>query len=422
VISDNHIRRGLLSQAIRYGFRIGCIAEGIERQRLRARDQREATNLFEHVLEGLGPGRIRFLLSQSIHVCYAKVPGSNSGPDDQNFEDFLDMMADGLFDELGIRFCQGSIELNPDIPPNWFQLQINDMPLPPTKGLAPGEFLVNAIPADLMTMGITGRPEINPVTGKHSAVVRGGQREFSLCRQAKYVTWGPMEFFLLHVSSAIRNLAGAFMTPDILNFLMKQICFVAPQLVRLVSEKLQAAEITGTLRLLLDEKISIRDLRTILEILAQDFEPVYVDLSKYVIYDLTNTTLIPSWRGSLAFVAPETLAAAIRINFKRYICHKLSNGSDKLNAYILDAEIESWLIQSQAPYATKKAEAFLTGLRDAYNDNSEEAGRRILLTGHHVRKRLYELIKLEFPKIPVVSYQELSPDINITPLNRIDFA
>jgi len=46
---------------------------------------------------------------------------------------------------------------------------------------------------------------------------------------------------------------------------------------------------------------------------------------------------------------------------------------------------------------------------------------RLLLTGMEIRRTVRKLIETSFPNLAVLSYQELSPDLNIQPIARISW-
>jgi type III secretion protein V len=61
----------------------------------------------------------------------------------------------------------------------------------------------------------------------------------------------------------------------------------------------------------------------------------------------------------------------------------------------------------------------LTVVRDEVGNLPPTAQNPVILTTQEVRLRLRKEVAHEFPHLNVLSYQELSPDMNIQPIARI---
>jgi len=159
-------------------------------------------------------------------------------------------------------------------------------------------------------------------------------------------------------------------------------------------------QLTDILRRLVEEEISVRDLRSVLQALAE-WGPVESDtvmLSEYV-----------------------------RSALKRYVSHKYSRGQSTLIVYLLDPQIEETIrssIQhtSSGSYLALEPEItqeILTAVRNEVGSLPPSAQQPVIFTTMEIRRYVRKLVELEFAHLAVVSYQELSPEMNIQPIARI---
>jgi type III secretion protein V len=155
------------------------------------------------------------------------------------------------------------------------------------------------------------------------------------------------------------------------------------------------------LQRLVSEDISIRNLRAILEALVEwgQKEKDSVLLTEYV-------------RGAL----------------KRHISFKYSAGQNMLPAYLLAPKVEesvrSAIRQTSAgsylamdPAASKK---LVETIKKSVGKMPTTGQKPVLLASMDIRRYLRRLIEQELQDLQVISYQELTTDVNIQPLARID--
>jgi type III secretion protein V len=69
---------------------------------------------------------------------------------------------------------------------------------------------------------------------------------------------------------------------------------------------------------------------------------------------------------------------------------------------------------------TNVSRTLVQNVKKAVGDLSASAQKPVLLTSMDIRRYVRKLIELEIYDLPVLSYQELTQDINIQPLGRID--
>ncbi len=179
--------------------------------------------------------------------------------------------------------------------------------------------------------------------------------------------------------------------------------------------------LTRILRDLLDEEISIRDLRTILEALLS---VKTFGQNKYisVFSDAPNSCPIMEMKkvdGDLDIV---NYSNCLRISLRRYISHKYARGTNTLVVYLMDPQIES-IIKSidKQPLTNEECDRIMKALFDEIKHLPSSALIPVILTSVKIRKRLRNLIEKEFPRLTVLSYHELMPNLNIQPVARISW-
>jgi type III secretory pathway component EscV len=172
-----------------------------------------------------------------------------------------------------------------------------------------------------------------------------------------------------------------------------------PALVREVVPKLiSPVLLTDVLRRLVEEGISLRNLRDILGALAE---------------------WAPQERD------PVALTEHVRVALRRAITYKHAGDAGVLAAYLLDPMIEDAIRDAIQKTATG---SYLALEPQISRDIIAAVGRAlgpegsngaVLLTGVEIRRYVRRLVELEHPGLAVLSYQELAPEAQIRPIARI---
>jgi type III secretory pathway component EscV len=181
-----------------------------------------------------------------------------------------------------------------------------------------------------------------------------------------------------------------------------------PALVRTVAEATSLDEITRLLRALASEKVSIRDLRFILETVL-DFPFRAPDASRYLILDdRLSADRLGAWLGGV------DLLSFVRSGMKRQISHDFARGASTLVVYLLSTELELSI-----PFAKDKdkIDAVLDSIRAQVIDVNTMT--TYILTSQKIRRDLYNITHLELPLVAVISNQDLIPDVNLWPVGTI---
>jgi type III secretory pathway component EscV len=356
-----------------------------------------------------------------VHMPYAYLKQITVDTPESDRANFA-MMRDGLFYELGLRFpIIRFIPVN-DLPPDSLRFKINHLETSPIRGLHPGECLVNEIPDRLRLLGIQGRSMINPANQCLCGVIH--VEDVALAEEVGLTTWNQMGYAILALSANLRANAACFLDINEVETYLETLGQAFPQLIEAAKEQFSREEITQTLRCLLTEEISIRNLRQILQAMVDlDFGG-----TKYTMLDAQKSTYYRP--GDEWFKNPVNLASLVRMNMKRYISNKYTQPENTLVVYLLDHEIEALLTKDQKAMTDAshkqlelhEKEKILTTLRSEIGDLPSTAKNPVILTTATVRPIFRELIAKEFPHLAVICYHELSADMNIHPIGRISIS
>jgi type III secretion protein V len=335
-----------------------------------------------------------------LEVSDALVPYVDSRQDNGKFLfELIPFMRDGLFVELGVRFPGVRARGNASLPPGAYQVQINEVPVV-TGQATLGHILVNDTVDRLKLMNIQGFEAINPATRQPAAWVPEQHRD--TLEAAGLTTWDVPGYIILHMAAVLRRNAREFVGVQETQTMLEQLEKAFPAIVKEVVPKVvNVLKLTDILQRLVEEEISIRDLRGILQALAE-----------YGQVEADNVMLT------------EHVRAAQR----RYISHKYARGTGTLVVYLLDPNIEEAIRGSvkrtsagaHLALEPELAQEIVQAVRSECGHLPPSAQRPVILTAMDIRRYVRKLLEYEFnPSFSVLSYQELSPELNIQPVARI---
>ena len=203
-----------------------------------------------------------------------------------------------------------------------------------------------------------------------------------------------------HLSYVLKRYASDFLGIQECKFLMENMEQNYPEIIKEVQRVLPIQKITEIFQRLVQEEISIRDLKTIFQCLIdwgqKEKEPVL-------------------------------LADYVRSTLRRYISFKFSEGSNVLSVYLLDPKIEEMVRKairqtSAGSYLAldpPSAKKIVKAVKESTGDLLTQTHRPVLLTSMDIRRYVRKLIEMELYDLPVLSHQELTEEITIRPLGRI---
>jgi type III secretion protein V len=335
-----------------------------------------------------------------LEVSDALVPFVDSRQDGGKFLfELVPFMRDGLFVELGVRFPGVRARGNPGLPPGAYQIQINEVPVV-TGQATLGHILVNDTVDRLRLMNVEGFDAVNPATRQPAAWVPEQNKE--MLESAGLTTWDVPGYIILHLASVLRRHAREFVGVQEVQTMLDQLEKAFPAIVKEVVPKVVTVlKLTDILGRLVEEEISIRDLRGILQALAE--------------------------QGQLE-ADSVMLTEHVRSSLKRYVSHKYARGTNTLVVYLLDPQIEDAIRSSikrtsagtHLALEPDIAQEIVQAVKNECGHLPPTAQRPVILTSMDIRRYVRKLLEYEFnPPFSVVSYQELSPELNIQPVARI---
>ncbi|MFK4532097.1 type III secretion protein V [Bradyrhizobium ottawaense] len=203
-----------------------------------------------------------------------------------------------------------------------------------------------------------------------------------------------------HVGQIVRRHADEFIGIQETKALLKQAEVSFPELVKEALRLVPLQKIAEVLKRLVSEQVSLRNMRAILNALVHwgQNEKDTVLLTEYV-------------RGAL----------------KRQICFQHCAGTNLLPAYILTQEVEDTVRKairqtSAGSYLAldpRTTQQIVVTIKDAASSPESLPCKPVLLTSIDIRRYVRKLVEVDLYELPVLSYQELTPDISIQPLARI---
>ena len=312
-------------------------------------------------------------------------------------DEMIPKMRLALYQDLGVRFPGVHVRTDsPTLEPDEYSILLNEVPI------VRGKIIENS----LLTQEreVTLRRYNIPFTqskttlGPSSYWVSSKYEE--LLKKAGIKYWRPSEVIVLHLSYFYQKNASEFIGIQeiraILEFMEKSF----PDLVKEVTRLVPLQKLTEIFKRLVQEEISIKDLRTILEALSE-----WAQTEK-------DTVLLTEY---------------VRSSLKRYISYKYSQGQSILSVYLLDPEIEDMVRgaikqTSAGSYLALDPDAvqlIIQALRNTITPTPAGGQPPVLLTAIDVRRFVRKLIESDFPDLPVISYQEVIPEIRIQPLGRV---
>ncbi|KFE63439.1 flagellar biosynthesis protein FlhA [Hyalangium minutum] len=298
----------------------------------------------------------------------------------------LNQLRDEFFYELGVRVPGIRVRTHVAyLPEGGYAILLDEVPAGAGQ-VVPGHLYVRSPPDELSFLDLKLEPTVEPWTGRPiSRLAESGRERLEM---AQVPCLRPGELIVEHFRSILRSRAASLLGIQEVQGLLEGLETQAPMLTKEALQKVPLPLLTEVLRKLVQEQVSIRNMRVILEALVS-----------------------PTTEGDAT-----ALAERCRQALHRYLSHKFAP-SGPLFAYLVDPELEEALRgggpRGPAPSPERVAE-ILEGVRRIATE-----GKAVLLTAPDVRRALRRLIEGSFPQVAVLTYAELDVDLQIRPLGRL---
>lgn len=315
-------------------------------------------------------------------------------------DQMIPRMRQALYADLGVRFPGVHVRTDsPILEKDEYSIHLNEVPIIRGK-LLEGNLLTNESEENLKRYNLPYSSYKNSL-GMPSLWVEVKNKELLDKAGIKY--WNSLEVLILHLSYFFRHYANEFVGIQEVKSMIEFVEKSFPDLVKEVTRLIPLQKMTDIFKRLIQEQISIKDLRTVLESLSE-----WAQTEK-------DTVLLTEY---------------VRSSLKRYISYKYSLGQAVLSVYILDPEIEDMVrgaikqtsAGSYLALDPDSVQLILQGVRSVVAPPPPGGQPPVILTAIDVRRFVRKLIEMEFSDISVVSYQEIVPEIRIQPLGRIQIS
>ena len=247
---------------------------------------------------------------------------------------------------------------------------------------------------------IEGIPTVEPAFGLEATWIEASQRDYA--RTLGYTVVDAATAIATHLNTLLRNNASELLSHDETQQLLDKVAGRSPKLVEdLVPGKLPLATITKVLQNILDESVSVRDIRTIIEVLSTES---------------ANTQ------------NADDLTAAVRPRLGRMIVQSLIDVNDSLPVITLNPSLEQLLhnvLQQSASSQGLVIEPKLAeGLFKALAENTamvENQGHpAVLVVSPGIRPWLAKIIRHRLSDLTVLSYSEIPDDQAVKVVATVD--
>jgi type III secretion protein V len=321
-----------------------------------------------------------------------------SAPDGKKFLESLVAIRTSLYYEMGVVFPAIQVNGNNPYQAGTYKIWLNEVPAV-TGQIRLDSVLVNDSAKRMHVYGLTGEDTTNPATGKPAAWIK---REFlERARSVGLQVWDTDEILLMHLTAFLRKHAREFLGIQEVQTMLSTIKSAYPDLVdEVVPKVVPLQRLTEVLQRLVEEQVSIRDLKTILQSLSEGA------------------------RTDMDIVA---LTEHVRTGLKRKICYQLSEGRPTLFVHQLDPEIEEAFRSSirhsaAGPYLSMDptmTQQVLEAVHSQIGKLPSTAQRPVILTEADIRRFVKRLLDFNYPDVAVLQYEQLTPEISIQPLGYI---
>ncbi len=302
-----------------------------------------------------------------------------------------------LYHELGVPFPGAQLRFNNQLEDNNYVILLHE--IPSSRGFVlPEQVLLREQAETLNMMGFSYTESEHFLPGLPCLCVN--EKQIPLLKKANMQYLHSSQVLAHHLSYVLKRNCGDFLGIQETRFLLSQMELRFAELVREVQRIMPVQRIAEILQRLVHEQVSVRNLRHIFEATV-DWGQKEKDMILLVEY--------------------------VRSSLKRQISYQYGTSLNMLPAYLLDTnledEIRSAIRQTSSgaylsldPSVTSR---FLQQLKAEIGVFPHIPPIPVLLTSMDIRRYVRKLVEAEYEDLPVVSYQELTPEITVQPLGRI---
>ncbi len=318
--------------------------------------------------------------------------------DPEVLNDELLKIRKALYFDMGVPFPGIQLRFNENLPPESYSILLSEVPV--SQGRLRADWLLaRENPHNLQALGVAYEEDKKFLPGIPTLWVAASLKD--TLERAGIPVMDPSRILTYHLAFVLKKYSADFLGIQETKFLMSSMEARFPDLVKEATRVMPVQKIAEILQRLVSEEVSVRNLRAVLESLVEwgQKEKDSVLLTEYV-----------------------------RASLKRHISYKYSSGQNMLPAYLLAPQVEETLrgavrqtsAGSYLALDPSVGKRLVESIKKAVGDLSAAAHKPVLLTSMDIRRYLRKLIEQELYELPVLSYQEMTQEINIQPLARIE--
>ena len=247
---------------------------------------------------------------------------------------------------------------------------------------------------------IEGYPTKEPTFGMEALWIKPSQKEEA--EIAGYTVVDLPTVIATHLTETLRHFSAELFGREEANSLIENFKKSHPKVIEeITSDALNFGIVVKVLQNLLREGISIRDLLSIFEALADNLAK-----SK----------------------DPEFLTEEVRKSLRRSITLKFSDEEGKISSINLSSSLEEFILQSllQTDQGTQLvmnpqiSHDFIREISEIIQKSPEIGSPPLILTRSNIRRHIHKLISKFIPQIAILSHEELTPDAHVTSVATVE--
>lgn len=344
--------------------------------------------------EGYRPENVLSLLAvdpMEVEIGYSLIPLVDKAQGGDLFER-VSLIRRQVALELGIILPAIRIRDNMQLSPNQYVIKIKGVEI------AGGELMTNsflAMDAGTVTEKVSGVPTKEPAFGLPALWISEDQREKA--ELAGYTVVDSPSVLATHLTEIIRNHAHELLGRQEVQAMLDYVKADYPVVFdELFPNLMTTGEVQKILSQLLKEGIPIRNLVTILETLA-DYAPLTKDLNLLTDY--------------------------IRASLARQISKMLAGEDGIIKVLTLTPQAEGRILEAQEnegqPLEPLWLNKFYEVLKQQIRPVMQEGRDPVLLVSPAIRRYVRSITERVSPKIMVVSFQEISPEMEVHSIGMV---
>ncbi len=262
-----------------------------------------------------------------------------------------------------------------------------------------GQYL--AMDSGGVTFRLPGTPTKEPVFGLPAVWIRGEERDQAQVNG--YTVVDSTTVVATHISEIIKRYSHELVGRQEMQQLLDNVAVNAPKVVdELIPGLLNLGTVLRVVKSLLKEGVSVRDMRTILECLAD-----YASLTK----------------------DPDVLTEFVRQGLGRFIVDQYKLDEDTLFLITLDREVEDLIAEAIQPsdqgsylaIEPSAAQQIISSIRNMSERFGTSGAQPVLLASPSIRRHVRKLIERFVPHMAVLSHNEIPQNVKIQSLGVVSF-